>query len=109
MKHENVLERVYEPGRLIKAWRRVKQNAGAAGIDKMSVQDFEQRKKLEAGTYRFKPARRVHFTKATLNSHRSGRRSKSGLPGRYEPFGAADKAAIQQVEVLPCQLPSSDM
>ena len=68
MKHENVLERVYEPGRLIEAWRRVKQNAGAAGIDKMSVQDFEQRKtellriiynKLEAGMYRFKPARRV--------------------------------------------------
>ena len=43
MKQENVLEEVYEPGRLIEAWRRVKQNAGAAGIDKMTVEAFERR------------------------------------------------------------------
>ncbi len=35
-KHENVLERVYEPRRLIEAWQQVKSNAGAAGIDRMS-------------------------------------------------------------------------
>ena len=68
MKEEKVLERVYEPKRLIAAWRQVKENAGAAGIDKMSVGDFEERKqelmrvihkKLKSGEYRFKPARRV--------------------------------------------------
>jgi len=72
VKYENVLERVYEPGRLLLAWQLVKQNAGAAGVDEMSVQEFELRKtellriiyrKLKAGTYRFKPARRVLIPK----------------------------------------------
>jgi RNA-directed DNA polymerase len=71
-KHENVLERVYEPRRLLEAWQQVKTNAGAAGIDRMSVKDFEERKgelmpmirnKLMQGTYRFKPARRVEIPK----------------------------------------------
>jgi RNA-directed DNA polymerase len=71
-KHENVLERVYEPRRLLEAWQQVKTNAGAAGIDRMSVKDFEERKgellpmirnKLMKGTYRFKPARRVEIPK----------------------------------------------
>lgn len=67
VKHVKVLERVYEPRRLRKAWQQVKQNAGAAGIDQMTVDAFGQRKdelltliheKLKAGIYRFKPARR---------------------------------------------------
>ncbi len=67
MKHVKVLERVYEPRRLRKAWQQVKRNAGAAGIDQMTVEAFEQQKdellmfiheKLKAGIYRFKPARR---------------------------------------------------
>jgi len=71
-KHENVLERVYEPRRLLEAWQQVKTNAGAAGIDRMSVKDFEERKgelmpmirnKLMQGTYRCKPARRVEIPK----------------------------------------------
>ena len=43
MKHEKVMERVYEPGRLRRAWQQVRNNAGAAGIDKMTVEDFESR------------------------------------------------------------------
>ncbi len=39
-----VLERVYKPRRLLEAWRQVKKNAGAAGIDHMSVTEFEARK-----------------------------------------------------------------
>jgi group II intron reverse transcriptase/maturase len=67
-----VLERVYEPRRLRKAWQQVKQNAGAAGIDQMTVEAFERRKekflaiihaKLKAGNYRFKPARRALIPK----------------------------------------------
>ncbi|MDZ7697252.1 MAG: hypothetical protein U5R49_10130 [Deltaproteobacteria bacterium] len=59
MKHDNVLERVYNPGRLRMAWQQVRKNAGAAGIDKMTVDAFEQRedellnlihKKLKGGT-----------------------------------------------------------
>lgn len=72
MKHEKVLERVYEPRRLWKAWQQVKKNAGAAGVDEMSVKDFEEREldllevihgKLKAGIYRFRPARRVLIPK----------------------------------------------
>jgi hypothetical protein len=43
VKHVKVLERVYEPRRLRTAWRQVKQNAGAAGIDQMTVEAFERR------------------------------------------------------------------
>ena len=72
MKHKDVLEKVCEPRRLRAAWRQVKQNAGAAGIDQMTVGQFEQRQeelleliheKLKAGTYRFKPARRTLIPK----------------------------------------------
>ena len=72
MKVERVLERVYDRRRLRQAWQTVRRNAGAAGIDQMTVEDFAQREeelldlihaKLEAGTYRFKPARRVEIPK----------------------------------------------
>lgn len=84
MKHENVLERVYNPGRLRMAWRQVRKNAGAAGIDKMTVEAFERREdeligliheKLKAGTYRFKPARRVLIPKEG-----SSKKRKLGIP-----------------------------
>ena len=72
MKHKKVLERVYNPGRLRAAWQQVKKNAGAAGIDSMTVAEFERRsdellglihEKLKSGRYRFKPARRVLIPK----------------------------------------------
>jgi RNA-directed DNA polymerase len=72
VKHVKVMKRVYEPRRLRQAWQQVKQNAGAAGIDQMTVEAFEQREdellmliheKLKSGTYRFKPARRALIPK----------------------------------------------
>ncbi len=84
MKHVKVLERVYDPRRLRTAWRQVKQNAGAAGIDQMTVEAFERRKdellaviheKLKAGNYRFKPARRVLIPKEG-----SAKMRKLGIP-----------------------------
>ena len=72
VKHVKVMKQVYEPGRLRKAWQQVKQNAGVAGVDQMTVEAFEQRKdelltfiheKLKAGIYRFKPARRALIPK----------------------------------------------
>ena len=72
MKVERVMERVYDRRRLRQAWQTVQRNAGAAGIDQMTVEDFAQREeelldlieaKLQAGTYRFKPARRVQIPK----------------------------------------------
>jgi len=37
VKAEKVLERVYDWGRLRRAWKQVEKNAGAAGIDKMTA------------------------------------------------------------------------
>ena len=45
MKQKYVLERVYEPRRLLFAWLQVKRNAGVAGIDQMKVKEFERRKR----------------------------------------------------------------
>jgi len=72
MKIEKVMERVYDPRRLHSAWERVKRNAGAAGIDEMTVEQFEDRKrhylsviheKLSTGKYRFRPSRRAYIPK----------------------------------------------
>lgn len=72
MKETKVLERVYDPRRLREAWHQIRRNAGAAGIDRMTVAEFEKREaellmrigeKLKMGNYRFKPARRVLIPK----------------------------------------------
>ena len=82
-RYHKVLERIYEPGQLYTAWQRVRKNAGAAGIDGMSVKDFEQREeellqliheKLKTGMYRFKPARRVYIPKG------NGKMRALGIP-----------------------------
>jgi group II intron reverse transcriptase/maturase len=84
VKQTHVLERVSDPERLWLAWQQVKKNAGAAGIDRMSIADFAAEEqtllalihdKLEAGTYQFKPARRVLIPKEG-----SGKWRKLGIP-----------------------------
>ena len=85
MKDERVLEKVCEPRRLLEVWQQVKRNAGAAGIDRMTVEEFESRKEelfpiiyreLKAGSYRFKPARRVLIPKEGSK----GKFRKLGIP-----------------------------
>ena len=77
MKVRDGLVKVYEPGRLQRAWQRVRVNAGAAGIDQMTVDEFAQQEdhllarmhaKLQAGHYRFQPTRRVLIPKAGSRS-----------------------------------------
>ena len=84
MKIEQVMERVYDRRRLYQAWQQVRRNAGAAGIDNMTIEDFESRQamlldliqeKLKIGTYRFKPARRALIPKAGTSKKR-----KLGIP-----------------------------
>jgi RNA-directed DNA polymerase len=84
MKAEKVLERVYDWGRLRMAWKQVEKNAGAAGIDKMTVEAFKEREeillreiqeKLQAGIYRFQPARR-----ALIEKEGSQKKRKLGIP-----------------------------
>ena len=84
MKVTAVLAKVYEPGRLQAAWQQVKRNAGAAGIDRVTVAEFAQREetllelihdKLKSGNYRFKPAKRVEIPKEGTSETR-----KLGIP-----------------------------
>lgn len=84
MKVKLVLAKVYEPWRLRAAWQRVKSNAGAAGIDQMTVKDFALREdellmrihdKLVSGSYRFQPAKRVLIPKPGTSKMR-----KLGIP-----------------------------
>jgi RNA-directed DNA polymerase len=80
VKIERVMERVYDRGRLHRAWQRVEANAGAAGVDQMTVEAFAARaeewlelihQQLQAGRYRFKPARRVQIPKPGTTKKRN--------------------------------------
>ncbi|MBC8478449.1 group II intron reverse transcriptase/maturase, partial [bacterium] len=84
MKETEVLVKVYEPERLQMAWQQVRKNAGAAGIDQMTVEEFALKEehllaliheKLKAGNYRFQPAKRVLIPKEGTDKMR-----KLGIP-----------------------------
>ena len=73
-----------KPGRLQLAWQQVRKNAGAAGIDQMTVEEFAQREeqllalihdRLKSGSYRFQPAKRVLIPKEGTSRMR-----KLGIP-----------------------------
>lgn len=83
-KIQQVLERVYDSRRLRRAWEQIRKNAGAAGIDGMTIQQFDKRRqellglmaeKLEAGSYRFKPVRR-----RLIRKEGSRKQRKLGIP-----------------------------
>jgi RNA-directed DNA polymerase len=76
-------ERILRPANLAEAWRRVRRNGGAAGIDRMPVASFpafarahwtKVRAKLQAGTYRPSPVRR------TLIPKKDGGERPLGIP-----------------------------
>jgi RNA-directed DNA polymerase len=78
-----MMEQVLAPENLRAAWRRVKSNAGAPGIDGMSVDEFPAvcrehwpriRSALMDGTYRPAPVRRVFIPKP------DGRQRPLGVP-----------------------------
>jgi RNA-directed DNA polymerase len=89
---------VYKPGRLRQAWRQVRRNAGAAGIDRMTVEEFESREeelletlhaKLKAGICRFKPARRV-----LIHKEGSSEMTKLGIPS------VMDRVVSQSINLI---------
>lgn len=76
-------DRILEPANLNEAWRRVRANGGAAGIDRMSIAAFPAFvrahwnrvcEKLQAGTYAPSPVRRVYIPK------KSGGQRPLGIP-----------------------------
>ena len=72
VQEQTMMEQVLAPENLRAAWRRVKANAGAPGVDGMTVEAFPAfgraqwpriRSALMAGTYRPAPVRRVFIPK----------------------------------------------
>lgn len=70
--HDDLMARVLDPENLQRAWKRVKANRGAPGIDGMRIEDFaefarsqwaEIRQQLSDGTYQPQPVRRVSIPK----------------------------------------------
>ena len=102
MKVKDVLVKVYEPGRLQAAWQQVRKNAGAAGIDQMTVEEFEQREgpllalihdKLKSGNYRFQPAKRVLIPKEGTSRMR-----KLGIPVVMDRIvGASMHSVLEEI------------
>lgn len=69
---ENLLERVLSPENLHAAWKQVKRNKGAPGVDGISIEDYPQwaklhwaatRRALEGGYYIPQPVKRVEIPK----------------------------------------------
>ena len=102
MKVRDVLVKVFEPGRLQMAWQQVRKNAGAAGIDQMTVEEFAQREeqllalihdKLKSGNYRFQPARRVLIPKEGTSRMR-----KLGIPVVMDRIvGASMHSVLEEI------------
>jgi RNA-directed DNA polymerase len=70
--HDDLMERVLESENMRRAWKRVKANKGAPGVDGMRVEDFPEfarshlpaiRQALREGSYRPEPVRRVTIPK----------------------------------------------
>jgi group II intron reverse transcriptase/maturase len=68
----SLIDKVYGRKNLELAWERVKRNRGSAGIDAVTIREFEARKdyyldvlhrRLRDGTYRPKPVKRVEIPK----------------------------------------------
>ena len=81
--YEDLMEKVVAPENATAAWRAVKRNAGAPGIDGMTIQQMRDhirahgetiRYKLVAGTYAPSPVRRVEIPKP------NGGRRTLGIP-----------------------------
>lgn len=80
---DDLMARVFDRANLQRAWKRVKANRGAPGIDGIRIEDWsahaiehweEIRRQLEAGSYRPQPVRRVMIPK------RSGGERPLGIP-----------------------------
>ena len=83
------------------AWEKVKQNRGSAGIDEVTIMEFEAskefylellRRKLREGTYRPKPVKRVEIAKS------GGGVRKLGIPAVFDRV--CQQALVQRMEPI---------
>ena len=71
-KAHSLIGQVHDPRNLVRAWERVRENRGAGGVDRVSIDRFEReqghyltmlRQRLADGCYRPRPVRRVEIEK----------------------------------------------
>lgn len=77
----SLIDKVYASSTLEAAWKKVRSNRGAAGVDRVSVKRFEAgkerymaelEKELRAGTYQASPVRRVYIAKSVTKKRPLG-------------------------------------
>jgi len=78
-KAHSLIGQVYDPRNLWRAWERVRENRGAGGVDRVSIDRFEQdygryltvlHQRLGEGSYRPQPVRRVYIEKPGSSAKR---------------------------------------
>jgi RNA-directed DNA polymerase len=78
-KAHSLIGQVHDPRNLVRAWERVRENRGAGGVDRVSVDRFEReqgryltvlRERLADGGYRPRPVRRVEIEKPGSSAKR---------------------------------------
>jgi RNA-directed DNA polymerase len=98
-KVHSLIDKVYSRKNLELAWEKVKKNGGCAGIDKVTIAQFEEHRayylellhhKLREGTYRPKPVKRVEIPKS------DGGKRKLGIPAIFDRV--CQQALVQRME-----------
>ena len=71
-KVHSLIDKIYHPTNLFKAWESVRENKGSGGIDKVSIHDYEKvlykeldilHQQLKENTYKPMPVKRVNIPK----------------------------------------------
>ena len=100
-KVHSLIDKVYSRTNLVLAWEKVKQNHGSAGIDEVTITEFEANKevylellyrKLRDGTYQPKPVKRVKIPKS------GGGVRKLGIPAVMDRV--CQQALVQRMEPI---------
>ena len=96
-----LIDKVFSRKNLELAWEKVKKNRGSAGIDEVTIAQFEARQefyldllhhKLREGRYRPQPVTRVEIPKS------EGGVSKLGIPAVLDRVG--QQALVQRMEPI---------
>jgi RNA-directed DNA polymerase len=100
-KVHSLIDKVYSRKNLELAWEKVKGNHGSAGIDGVTIEEFEAcrdyyldllHRKLRDGTYRPKPVKRVEISKS------DGGTRKLGIPSVLDRV--VQQALVQRMEPI---------
>src|SRR5271169_3723987 len=111
-KWHSLIDKLWHPDTLMLAWTQVEWNAGAAGVDRVSVERFAQARDyylaelastLRDGSYRPQPVRRVYIPKGkgqrplgipTVSANYPGSQRVFGMGRSSTPFPPTERPAF---------------